>query len=93
MGHLEPGSPEAAFDVEALVGLATVKDALVTTDLGCDEVQSLDDAQAELLALLILCNGNVFDVADEAKVMDAIRRKGKGQWDSFVAYPITSGSN
>lgn len=69
--HLQAGATEPALDVEALVGFAAVKNALVAADLGRHVVEGLDDAQAELLALLVLCDGDVFDVADEAEVVDA----------------------
>lgn len=65
MRHLEPRPPKPALYIEALVGLAAVEDALVAADLLCDVVEGLDDAQAELLALLVLCDGDVLDVADE----------------------------
>jgi hypothetical protein len=72
MGHLEPGSPEATLYIEALVRLGAVQDALVAADLLGDEVEGLDDAQAELLALLVLCDGNVLDVADEPQLVDEL---------------------
>lgn len=71
MRHLQPRPPEAALDVEALVRLAAVEDALVAADLLGDEVERLDDAEAELLALLVLCDGDVLDVADLSEVVDA----------------------
>ena len=70
--HLQAGPPEAALDVEALVRLAAVEDALVAPDLLGDVVQRLDDAQPELLALLVLGDGDVLDVADLAEVVDAV---------------------
>lgn len=72
MGHLQAGLAEAALDVEALVGLAAVEDALVAADVFGDEVEGLDEAEAELLALLVLGDGNVFDVADGAEGVDAV---------------------
>lgn len=73
MRHLQTGPLEAALDVEALVGLAAVEDGLVAADLLGDEVQRLDEAEAELLALLVLCDGDVLDVAYQAQVVDAGR--------------------
>jgi hypothetical protein len=70
MGHLQAGALKAALDVEALVGLAAVQDALVAADAGGDVVEGLDDFQAELFALLVLGDGDVFDVADETEIMD-----------------------
>src|SRR5688572_20019820 len=57
--HLQAGAAEPALDVEALVGLAAVENALVAPDLLGDVVEGLDDAQAELLALLVLGDGDV----------------------------------
>jgi hypothetical protein len=74
MCHLQPCSPEAALDVEALVRLATVQDTLVTSDLGSNEVERLDDAQPELLALLVLRDGDVLDMTHEAEAVDAVPR-------------------
>lgn len=66
VGHLKTCAAEAAFDVEALVGLAAIEDRLVTANLLGDEVEGLDDAQTKLLALLVLGDGDVLDVADNA---------------------------
>ena len=66
MGHLETSSSEAALDIEALVGLAAVEDALITADLLSDVVEGLDDSETQLLALLVLCDGDILDVADRA---------------------------
>jgi hypothetical protein len=71
MGHLQARSPEAALDVEALVGFRAVKYRLVAPDVGGDVVQGLDDLQAELLPLLVFGHGDVFDVADETQVVNA----------------------
>jgi hypothetical protein len=72
VGHLESGPAETALHVEALVVLAAVEDGLVAADLLGDEIEGLDEAQAELLALLVLGDGDVLDVADEAEVVDAL---------------------
>lgn len=71
MRHLQPSPLKAALDVEALVGLAAVEDGLVAADLLGDEVESLDEAEAQLLALLILGDGDVLDVADQPEVVNA----------------------
>jgi hypothetical protein len=73
VGHLETSSSEAALDIETFVGLAAVQDALVAADLLGDVIERLDDSETELLALLVLCDGNIFDVADGAKGVDAVR--------------------
>lgn len=71
--HLKTGPPEAALDVEALVRLAAVQDRLVASDLLGNVVQSLDDAQAQLLSLLVLGDGDIFDVADKPEVVNAVK--------------------
>lgn len=73
MCHLQASPSKAALDVEALVSLAAVEDGLVAADLLGDEVQRLDDAQAQLLALLVLGDCDVFDVSDEAEIVDAAK--------------------
>ncbi len=73
--HLEPSAAEAALHIEALVGLAAVEDRLVAANLLGDEVEGLDQAQAELLALLVLGDGDIFDVSDEAEVVDTAGRE------------------
>lgn len=94
MGHLETSSSEAALDVEALVGLTAVEDALITTDLLGDVVEGLDDSETQLLALLVLCDGDILDMADGAKVVDAARRVGQPPmpaWDGVrLAYNFRS---
>lgn len=71
MRHLQTGPLEAALDVEALIGFAAVEDGLVAADLLCDEVEGLDQTKTQLLPLLVLCDGNVLDVADFTEVVDA----------------------
>lgn len=71
MGHLEACSSEATLDVETLVGFAAVEDALVAADLLGDVVEGLDDSETELFALLVLCDGDIFDVAHGAQAVNA----------------------
>ena len=71
MRHLQARPLEATLDVKALVRLRAVENSLVAADFLRDKVQRLDDPQTELLALLVLCDSNIFDVADEAEVVDA----------------------
>lgn len=75
MRHLEPSSLEAAFDIETLVVLAAVEDGFVAARLGRNEVERLDDAQAQLLALLVLGNGDVLDVSNLTEIVDAGARR------------------
>lgn len=65
MCHLESCPLESALHVEPLVRLAAIKNALVTAHLGRDEIEGLDNLEPELLALLVLRNGDILDVADE----------------------------
>ena len=72
MCHFQTCPLEAALDVEALVGFAAVENGLVTARLLGDEVQCLDHAETQLLALLILGNGDVLDVSDRPEIVDAV---------------------
>ena len=72
MCHFQSGSFETTLDIESLVGFAAVQDGLVASDLLRRVVQRLDDPQAELLALLVLCDSDVLDVTDESQFMDAM---------------------
>lgn len=71
MRHFQTRPLETTLDIEALVRLRTVKNGLVATHVLRNKVQRLNDPQTKLLALLVLCDSNVFDVADEAEVVDA----------------------
>ena len=75
VSHLQTSAAETALDVEALVGLATVEDGLVAADLLGDVVEGFDEAQAELLALLVASDGNVFDVSYGAQAVDAVMER------------------
>jgi hypothetical protein len=78
MRHLQPRPLEPTFDIKPLIRLATVQNTLVAPDLLGDVVERLDDAQAELLALLVLGHGNVLDVADEPEVVDELALDDEG---------------
>jgi hypothetical protein len=65
MCHLQTRSLVSALDIEPLVCLATVEYALVTSNLLRDEVEGLNQFEAELLPLLVFGNRDVFDVTDE----------------------------
>ena len=88
MSHLHADALVPAFNVEPLVRLGAIQDGLrhvnfiphttkttdlVTPDLLGNRVQSVDDAQAELLAPLVLCDRNVLDMPDEAEIVYAFR--------------------
>lgn len=57
---------------------------LVAANLGSNKIQSLDNSQAKLLALLILLNGNVFDVPNHTKRVNelALNNQTAGSDDS-----------
>lgn len=71
MRHFQTRPLETTLDIEALVRLRAVKNSLVATHILRNKVQRLNDPQTKLLALLVLCDSNIFDVADEAEVVDA----------------------
>lgn len=70
--HLQAGPSEAALDVETLIGIAAVENALVAADLFGDVVEGLNESEAEFLALLVFGDGDVFNVADRTEAVDAI---------------------
>lgn len=72
MRHLQARSSEAALDVETLIRFAAVENALVAADLLGDKVKRLDQAKAQLLALLVAGDRNVFNVSDRSKVVNAV---------------------
>lgn len=75
MRHLQSRPLEPALDVESLVRLGAVQDSLVATNVLRHIIQSLDDPQTKLLALLVLCDRDVLDVAYEAEAVDAAEQK------------------
>lgn len=77
VSHLQASPLEAALDVKAFVGLGTVENRLVAADLVRDEVESLDQAQTQLLALLVLCDGDIFDVTDHSETVNTAVTKNK----------------
>lgn len=70
VGHLQTSPLEAALDVESFVGLAAVENGLVAADFLGNVVECLDQSQTQFFALLILCDGDILDVADQAQVVD-----------------------
>lgn len=71
MGHLKACPPETALDVKTLVGFTAVQDALVATNLFGDVVEGLDDSKAKFLALLVLCNGDIFNMPNGTEIVNA----------------------
>jgi hypothetical protein len=72
MGHLQPSPSKSTLYVEALVGLTAIEYALVAADLLGDVIERLNDPQSQLLALLILRDRDVLDVANYSQVVDAV---------------------
>lgn len=73
--HLESRPLEAALDVEALIGLAAVKDRLVAANLVGNEVEGLNQPKTQLLPLLILCDRDILDVGDRTETVDTDGRR------------------
>lgn len=78
VGHLETSSSEATLDVEALVCLAAVENALVASNLLSNEVESLDEPKTQLLALLVLGDCDILNVADRAEAVDELVLNNQG---------------
>lgn len=92
MRHLQARPPEAALDVEALIRLAAVQYTLVTSHTLRYEVKGLYDLQAELLALLILRHGDIFDVSDLPKIVDttsSVRTRSGNRLLRMAVRPLT----
>jgi hypothetical protein len=70
MRHLQPRPLKPTLDIKPLVGLTTVQNRLIAADLLRDKVERLDNAEPQLLALLVLGDGNVLNVPDEAELVD-----------------------
>jgi len=78
MCHLQSCFLEATFDVESLICLTAVKNALVAADLARNVIESLNKLFAELLPLLIFCNGDVLDVTDKTEMVDELSLHDQG---------------
>ena|SRR2546423_2990546 len=70
--HLEPCPSVPTLDIEPFIRLAAIQYALVAPHLPCQIVQSLYESQSQLLALLIFCNCDIFDVAHETEAVDKL---------------------
>lgn len=87
MRHLQPCPLEPALDIESLIRLTAVQDRLVAANLLSDKVQRLNNSQTQLLALLVLGDSNVLDVADQTELVDelALDDEGAGADDLLFA--------
>src|SRR5947209_2941606 len=70
MGHLKPCSSVSTLHIESFVCLTAIQYALIASHLLCQVVQCLYEPQAQFLPLLILGNGNVFDMAHKTEAVD-----------------------
>ena len=66
MRHLQPGPLESTLDIESFVWFRAIQNRLIASDLLGYVIECLDQSQAQFLALLICCDGDVFDVAYES---------------------------
>lgn len=64
MCHLQARPLKSTFNIEPFVRLAAVEDALVAAYFDGDIVEGLDDFEPEFFALLVLCDGDVFNMAN-----------------------------
>ena len=64
-----------AFDIERLLVRTAIKDALVAAQVDCNGIERCDHLLAQFLSLLVFGDGDLFDVATEASVVDAVARK------------------
>lgn len=71
MCHFQTCRLEATLDIESLILLTAIQNTLVAADLLCHEVERLNNLDAEFLALLVFRNRDVFDVTDQAEIVDA----------------------
>ena len=72
MCHLEPCSSVSTLDIESFVRLTAVQYALIASHLLCQVVQCLYESQAQFLPLLVLGNGDIFDMAHKTEVVDEL---------------------
>ena len=75
MSHLQAGPSEPTLDVKALVCLAAVQYTFIAPHLRRNIVQSLNNPQTKLLALLVFCYCDIFDVANRAETMNTVKMK------------------
>lgn len=66
MSHLNTSPLEATLDIKALIHLTAIEDSLITANMLRNIIQSLNHLQSQLLPLLILRNGNIFNMSDDA---------------------------
>lgn len=72
MCHLKPSPTETTLDIEPFIGFAAIENRLVAPDARSDIVEGLDEAETEFLSLLVLGDGNVFNVASFSEAVDTM---------------------
>ena len=72
MCHLQSRPLKSTFDIEPLVCLRTIQNRLIAADFLGDEIERLDEFEAEFLALLVFCYSDIFDVSYETEMVDAV---------------------
>jgi hypothetical protein len=72
MGHLEPCSSVSTLHIESFVCLTAIQYALIASHLFCQVVQCLYESQAQFLPLLVLGNGDIFDMAHKTEAVDEL---------------------
>lgn len=70
--HLKPSPLVATLDVETLIRFRAVEDSFVASNLLRHIIQCLYNVKAEVFALLVFGNGNILNMTDQTKIMDAI---------------------
>jgi hypothetical protein len=72
MGHLEPCSSVSTLHIESFVRFTAIQYTLIASHLPCQVVQCLYESQAQFLPLLVLGNGDIFDVAHKTEAVDEL---------------------
>ena len=72
MCHLEPSSSVSTLYIESFVRLTAVQYTLIASHLLCQVVQCLYESQAQFLPLLVLGNGDIFDMAHKTEAVDEL---------------------
>jgi hypothetical protein len=70
MAHLRTRLLKPALLIESLIMRATIQNRLVATQTDSDGVEGFDHCYTELLALKLFQDGDLFDVAYCAEVVD-----------------------
>src|ERR1700743_341978 len=72
MGHLKTCSSVSTFHIESFICLTAIQYTLVASHLLCQVVQCLYESHTQFLPLLVLGDGDIFDVAHKTEVVDEL---------------------